>query len=347
MKAATFFPTYGYRNGTDWDIPVRAWLHANHDFFGQVLAHVVAGFHDLSNDERANFETRTADLIADDVKDTRIQIIFDKDEINKSFDIVDETGSPLKSDLNGVIEGTIRLTALDAERIKVSQHSEDGWLSFHSGSDPQGRGSVQLLAPEGDSIISDIDDTIKITEIPAGIKIVAQNTFLRNFVAVDGMATRYASLGTSSFHYISGAPWQLFKPESDFLLRVAGFPAGTFHLKTVDKNLLSRATWENFEELAADRFDTKIATFKQKVLQISELIKNLPQRKFTLFGDSGEKDPEVYKWIRAQFPNAVRKIYIRDVLHNGPTNPRFDGMEIIQAPLITSGVSQFGNRHHS
>jgi hypothetical protein len=346
LQRTTFYPTYGYSNGTGWHIPVRAWLHDNHDFFGQVLAHVVTGFHDLSDGERANFKTRTADLIADDVKHTSIKIVFDLDPTNQSFEIVDETGNSMESDLNGVIEGTIRLATTDADRLRALQHSPNGWLSFHSALGPQGSGRVQLLDPEGDSIISDIDDTIKITEIPAGVKIVARNTFFRDFVAVDGMAARYRGLGTPSFHYVSGAPWQLLEPESAFLQAVAGFPAGTFHLKSVDKNLLARTTWENFEELAADRFDTKLATFKQKVLQISGLIKSLPQRRFTLFGDSGEKDPEVYKLIRAQFPNSIRGIYIRDVLHNGPTSPRLEGMEIIPAPLVVPGVSQFGNRHH-
>jgi hypothetical protein len=79
LQRTTFCPTYGYSDGTGWRIPVRAWLHDNHDFFGQVLAHVVTGFHDLGDGERATFKTRTADLIADDVKHPSIKIVFDLD----------------------------------------------------------------------------------------------------------------------------------------------------------------------------------------------------------------------------------------------------------------------------
>jgi len=51
------------------------------------------------------------------------------------------------------------------------------------------------------SVISDIDDTIKITEIPAGPKVVVWNTFFRDFAAASGMATMYQQeLGAAAFH---------------------------------------------------------------------------------------------------------------------------------------------------
>jgi len=43
-------------------------------------------------------------------------------------------------------------------------------------------------------VISDIDDTIKITEIPAGSEVVALNTFFRHFASVeqpDNMLSMY------------------------------------------------------------------------------------------------------------------------------------------------------------
>jgi phosphatidate phosphatase APP1 len=311
----------------------------------RILTEVVGDFHDLTSPERDNFRTRTADLVSDDVKLKPVTIVFDGDQQHRPFPVLDETGVPSRTDLNGAIDGTIRLPTALGDELLASQPSTNGWLSFHTDQGAPGRGSVQLLEPKGDSVISDIDDTIKITEIPAGVEIVTRNTFFRDFVAVEGMAEKYRGLGASSFHYVSGAPWQLYGPEANFLINIAGFPSGSFHLKTLDRNLLSRATWESLEELAADRFDTKVITFKQKVLQITQLLTNLSGRKFRLFGDSGERDPEVYRLLRNEFPQSIREIYIRDVVDDRANKTgRLEGMKIIEAPTIVRGRSQFAPR---
>jgi hypothetical protein len=334
---ATFFPTYGFRAGSNWEIPIRAWVHSNHGFVERFLAGVVADFHKLTDEERHNFEDRMADLVSDDIKSKQVSIVFDRDPEKHRFAILDETRGPAQTDLNGAIDGTILIPTAFGDQLLAP--SINGWLTFHTEQDPPGSGSVQLLEPTGESVISDIDDTIKVTGIPAGVEVVVRNTFFRNFGAVAGMAQRYHELPAQSFHYVSGAPWPLYRTEAAFLLGSAGFPPGSFHLKPLDRNILSRATWESLEELAKDRFDTKLATFKHKVLQITRLLTNFPGRKFTLFGDSGEKDPEVYQLMRSEFPQSIAAIYIRDVKNDEVNHPdRLARMKIIQAPAILPGV---------
>ena len=166
-------------------------------------------------------------------------------------------------------------------------------------------------------MISDIDDTIKITEIPAGSKVVVRNTFFRDFVAAPEMAKMYQGFNGASFHYVSGGPWQLYGPLSEFLFsEKGGFPEGTFHMKQVSKNLLSADTWEDLKELVTN----ENVTFEQKVSQISEIMQSFPERKFILVGDSGEKDPEVYREIKKKFPNQVQEIRIRDVVNDREKN---------------------------
>src|SRR5215472_797392 len=244
---ATCFPTYGFRAGSEWEIPIHVWLHPNHDVLERFLTEVVGGFHGLTNEERENYRIRMADLVSDDVKLWPVSIVFDRDQQQQTFSILDEAGVPCRTDLNGAVTGIVRLPVAAADQLLAAQSSTNGWLTFHTGQDAPGTGSVQLLEPTGDSVISDIDDTIKITEIPAGAEIVARNTFFRNFAAVAGMAERYRTLGAQSFHYVSGGPWQLYRPEEAFLIEDAGFPLGRFHLKPLDRNLLSRDTWEGLE----------------------------------------------------------------------------------------------------
>ena len=66
--------------------------------------------------------------------------------------------------------------------------------------------------------------------------------------------------------------------------------------------------------------------------QISEIMQRFPERKFILVGDSGEKDPEVYREIKKKFPNQVQEIKIRDVVNDREKNKsRLEGMTIIEA----------------
>ena len=96
-----------------------------------------------------------------------------------------------------------------------------------------------LIPPTGLSIISDIDDTVKLSDV-LNKRELLRNTFLREFVPVDGMAALYKhweEQHDAVFHYVSASPWQL-QPELECFLRGAGFPPATFHLKSVRVNAL-------------------------------------------------------------------------------------------------------------
>ena len=96
-----------------------------------------------------------------------------------------------------------------------------------------------LIPPTGLSIISDIDDTVKLSDV-LNKRELLRNTFLREFVPVEGMAELYRHWGEEHeavFHYVSASPWQL-QPELEGFLRNSGFPPATFHLKSVRLNAL-------------------------------------------------------------------------------------------------------------
>ena len=50
-----------------------------------------------------------------------------------------------------------------------------------------------------------------------------------------------------------------------------------------------------------------------KLKQIEPILKMFPKRKFILIGDSGVKDPEVYKELFTRYPDQIEKFWIRDV----------------------------------
>lgn len=161
--------------------------------------------------------------------------------------------------------------------------------------------TVLLQNPrQGLSVISDIDDTIKISAVTDRSEL-ARNTFLRPFTAVSGMATRYAVWAHEGarFHYVSGSPWHLYPPLDDFLRR-SGFPAGTVHLKDFR---VKDASGLRF--LVADQ-----RTYKTGIIE--ELLAAAPGRRFVLVGDAGEMDPEIYSTIARRNPGRIAAIYIRD-----------------------------------
>ena len=141
------------------------------------------------------------------------------------------------SGAGGHFRGEVRLSDEQMSALRGVNPGDDGWVSFSAVTRPGDRrafgGRFLPIGPEGLSVVSDIDDTIKLTNVRVRQELLA-NTFLRRFEDVPGMASTYQLLaeGKAAFHYVSASPWQLYPPLADFL-RDAGFPPGTFHLKSV------------------------------------------------------------------------------------------------------------------
>ncbi len=334
------FPAYGYEAEDEWIIPVRVYVYEYRNRTERVVTRIVRRIQRLTPEQTGIFRSRARYFVVDSESRVRVRLMFDDDPQEQIFRIRDRNGDEQRTGLNGFIRGQIHLSKDRAEELLEAQQSDDGWLSIRTATSRNtGRGNVQLIPETGISVISDIDDTIKVTEIPAGSSYMVRNTFFKEFTAAPGMAEMYQNLPATAFHYVSGSPWQLFIPLNEFVTgENGGFPPGTFHMKTATKNFLSPNTWRNLHNLA---FNENI-TFDQKVAQISTIFRHFPNRQFIMIGDSGEADPEVFRAIRNRFPDQVAEIHIRDVVNARELNPqRLEGMIVIPAPTIERGKSQF------
>jgi phosphatidate phosphatase APP1 len=119
----------------------------------------------------------------------------------------------------------------------------------------------------------------------------------------------WAASGPVAFHYVSGSPYQLYPALTTFTRR-DGFPEGSFHLRKF--RLKDRSVLQFF----GDPLTFKVET-------IDPLMRQFPERKFVLVGDSGEHDPEVYAELASRFPSQVAAILIRDVRGETLASPRF------------------------
>ena len=183
-------------------------------------------------------------------------------------------------------------------------------LSFMGAGNRAAPLELHCLEETGVSVISDIDDTIKVSEV-LNRKALLRNTFCRAFRPVPGMAAVYRGWRDSSgvqFHYVSASPWQLYVPLSGFT-RSNGFPAGTFQMK--EFRVKDGSVLKLFD--SPERY---------KLAAIEPLLRQFPNRQFVLVGDSGEKDPEAYGALARKYPGQVRHIFIRDVTGESGDAPR-------------------------
>ncbi|KAJ4423302.1 hypothetical protein N0V82_002029 [Gnomoniopsis sp. IMI 355080] len=151
---------------------------------------------------------------------------------------------------------------------------------------------------EGWAVISDVDDTIKVTmtDEPVGI---LRSTFVDDPRPVPGMPELYQFLqsqitSASPFFYLSASPYNLYPFLRNF--RDSYYPHGQL--------ILRDASWMSLPGLIST---FTLGTQEYKTDRIKKIYQWLPKKKFIVIGDSTQTDPEAYgeayrtyghKWIR-------------------------------------------------
>lgn len=155
----------------------------------------------------------------------------------------------------------------------------------------------------GISVISDIDDTIKISGVGAGLREMFRNVFIRDMstMPVPGVADWFNELASppinAEVHYLSNSPWHLFPFLKTLLIDHMKLPKGTWHLK-------------KYSGFMQGIFEPVIERKKES---LDSLMQDFPGRKWILVGDGGEGDLEVYTDVVKKWPGKVIAVYIRDV----------------------------------
>ena len=304
-EKVVFLPSYGYFDASSgkWIITIQGHIFEPSDSNLKRKV-MLTGFETYTGapvQDENEFWRRIRPLVSDDERGERVQIKLG----GKTYTLPE-------SSAGGRITAKLALTTADARQLM----DPAGWISYTATSKNNRifSGKIQLIQAEGVSIISDIDDTIKTTEVYEGGKTMLINTFNRPLKAAPGMSGLYRKLHSSGarFHYLSGSPWQLF-PMLDEFLRVNSFPAGSFNLKEFRANPSSPEFWDFIAGGSTEEF---------KKDAIKDIMNSYPDRQFILIGDSGERDPEIYGWAASTYPNQVKEIYIRNVTQETFDNHR-------------------------
>lgn len=234
------------------------------------------------------------------------------------------------------LQATDKLGRADTQlSARASDPPAAGWLEFklHAAAHPQDghSGRALLLAPTGWSLVSDIDDTIKLSDVRDRRELLL-NTFVRTYQPVAGVAELYRALAEEgmAFHYVSASPVQLTPVLLGFL-EEHGFPAGSLHLRTLD--------------LVKEVFGDGSATPEHKRTRIRALLTRFPQRRFVLVGDSGEADPEIYAALLKDHPQQVQAVLIRNVSGEARSARRYAALlsgDLAERLRIWSNADELG-----
>ncbi len=232
------------------------------------------------------FQTRTRYFLARPLKKRRVQVVIGSRVVTLQK----------RTNKSGLFQAHVELP-----RRWVEQHTAGNSLRLRmSSSEVDDAHAIQLVPPQGISVVSDIDDTIKHTDVASRRELLA-NTFLRPFQSIPGMAERYQQweIAGAHFHYVSASPWQLADELESFRHR-EGFPTGTMHLRAFRMR----------EHMVRRLLRLPPAA---KFTAIGNLFRAFPLRRFVLVGDSGEYDPEIYGKLARRFPSQIAAIFIREL----------------------------------
>ena len=300
-----FFPTATHLSddGKDWTIPIHGWIFEPEmdDFSRRLLMRQLHEALGLTPESAATpiFDERARNFLVDNERGKQVSIVLGA----KTY-----TLNP--SERDGHFTGKLKIS-----NDIMRQFAKDGRVHFRAvtrpGDERHFSGEIHLIEPTGFSVISDIDDTIKVSGVSDKQQLV-ENTFLKPFQPVEGMSTvcrRWAD-ARAEFHFVSASPWQLYEPLSESM-EGAGFPDATFHLKRF--RMKDSSFFNLFEEPT-----------KYKLPIVTTLIRNYPQRQFVLVGDSGESDPELYGIVARQFPRQIVRIFVRDVTGEPADSERYE-----------------------
>jgi hypothetical protein len=303
-ETVVFFDTAAWLDTENalWNIPVHAWIYEPESSVVRkgLFAELLEEKYDLvvGPESQAIFDRRTDLLIADNERGKTLVVRIAGQDVTLP-----------ESEPNGHVSGVLQFPA-----EQIDANSERGHIRYFAVTDAHEtrrfEADARLVTPGGVSVISDIDDTVKLSHVTDRRQLL-ESTFYKPFEAVPGMPELYRELaaGGASLHFVSSSPWQLYQPLHDFL-DAAGFPWATMSLKSF------RFRDKTFFNLFKKGSETKPA-------QIVPILERYPGHRFILIGDSGEQDPEVYGEIARRFPDAIRHILIRNLDGAGRGDARF------------------------
>jgi hypothetical protein len=307
-EAVIFFPALAYldKHGTYWHVDLHGWIYEP-ELTGEIteLFRSRLGLRETQDPNQDSLLKQRAHwFTVDNERGKRLRV-----RLGERTERLNASGA------NGHFYGHLHISAREMALVARTQRNNADRVHFEvvtpKGDTRRFGGDIYLIRATGVSVISDIDDTIKVSEVHDKLALL-ENTFVKPFQPVAGMAVLYTDwerLDGAVFHYVTASPWQLYLPLSEFL-QEQGFPAGSLHMRLF--------RWKD-----SNGFNLFKSSYKYKISTIESLFRRYPQRRFILVGDAGEQDPEIYGEVGRRYRDQIIAILIRETGHSENGDARF------------------------
>lgn len=168
-------------------------------------------------------------------------------------------------------------------------------LNVYTEGTDTGNATAYLVPTSGITVISDIDDILRVTRIYKP-KDGLLNSFARPFVQWENMPDIYANWSRSipgvHFHYLTTTPEQVTRNYMDFIYKT--YPGGSFDTRPL-----------NFSDVDA--------TLSIRKFLLQKIFLTYPKRKFVLVADTSNFDVmRDYPQMATDFPDQVLCILLRN-----------------------------------
>ncbi|KAJ8127124.1 hypothetical protein O1611_g6513 [Lasiodiplodia mahajangana] len=176
-------------------------------------------------------------------------------------------------------------------------------LNVYTNGTDIGNATAYLVPPTGFTIVSDIDDILRVTKI-YDPKEGLLNSFARPFVAWENMPEIYANwsatINNFHFHYLTTTPEQVTRNYMEFIYKT--YPLGSFDTRPL-----------NFSDVSA--------TLSIRKALLDKIFQTYPQRKFVLMGDTTNSDVmKDYPQLVKDYPGQVQCIFLRNTTATDSTD---------------------------
>lgn len=180
--------------------------------------------------------------------------------------------------------------------IPGNQTTQIQTLNMYAGGvDNDGNSTAYLVPPEGITVLSDIDDILRITKIYKPSEGLL-NTFARPFTPWMNMPEIFANWSSSirdfHFHYLTTTPEQVTRTYMDFIYKT--YPLGSFDTRPL-----------NFSDISA--------TLSIRRFLLDKIFQTFPRRQFILIADTSNSDVmKAYPALYKDYPGQVLCIFLRN-----------------------------------
>lgn len=266
MNSILLFDSFGYIVENNINYIVHGWLYRSFFFQDNILNKI------------KNFKYRTKYLLSKGLDNRKITIYIEGKEYKTITDKYGHFYIPITHSINNIKSKYI----------------------FDVIYDKYYKCNVQILDYDKKIIISDIDDTIKDTNVLNKVELL-KNILYRDFKPIKNMSELYNKIAHKyNFCYLTATPWQMYLPINEFL-REYKFPQ--YECAIYKKvNINNICSIRNFLD----------NTRTYKYVNIENIIRSTKEN-LILIGDNTEFDELVYNDITVKYTDRIDAIFIRQV----------------------------------